>query len=116
MTNAAVRHHVHTQSLASIGLLAVVWLIAAFARPDATFHLGPVLLPLIPLLTTPKSDDPRVGVVIGAISGFFVIAILGAVDRLAGPALDPFSSAAGESVIVLIGSAMVGLVLARLTR
>jgi hypothetical protein len=40
----------------TIILLAAVWVVAAVVRQEATFHLGPLLLPLVPLVTTPRDE------------------------------------------------------------
>jgi len=104
------------QTFGVVALLAGVWLVAAILRPDSTFHLGPVLLPLVPLLTTPRDSDPRQAILFGIATGFVVLLILGIGGRLDGPAFEPFPSVAAESVFALLASGAVGLVFARATR
>lgn len=100
----------------TIVLLAAVWVVAAYLRPDATFHLGPLILPLVPLVTVPKHANTVPGILFGWAVGALVIASLWLTSLLDGPALGPFSSATSESVAVLIGASIVGLISARLTR
>jgi hypothetical protein len=100
----------------TIILLAAVWVVAAVVRPEATFHLGPLLLPLVPLVTTPRDEDRTRQVLFGTALGAFVIGILTLTSHLNGPAFAPFASATAESVAVLFGAGVVGLVLARSTR
>jgi hypothetical protein len=103
------------QTYLAIAGLAGVWLVAALFRTETTFHLGPVILPLIPLLIAPKGSRTKaVGVALGVGAG--VITFLSLTGNLSGPAFEPFSSAVAESVLTLIGSGVLALGLARLTR
>jgi hypothetical protein len=89
---------------------------AALLRPGATFHLGPLLLPLVPLVTVPEGLSPTRPILVGVGVGAIVIVLLAGTAHLDGPAYDPFPSAMAESVAFLFGAGAGGLVLARWTR
>lgn len=97
-------------------LLAAIWVISAIVRPEATFHLGPLVLPLVPLILTTPNTSSLWPILFGFGLGALVIASLSANGRLDGPALEPFSSATAESVALLIVAGVIGLLLARFTR
>ncbi len=93
--------------------IAVVWLITAFLRPETTLHLGPVIVPLLPaVLLRGQSVAPR-AVLAGVGISAATIAILFLTGNLNGPPFEPFDSVLTESIVVLAGSAIVGLLIAR---
>ena len=95
--------------------IAAVWILAALLRTETTFHLGPAILPIIPLLVAPK--DSRVKAVSVALGiGTGVIALLSFTGNLSGPSFEPFPSAVAESVFTLVGSGILALGFARFTR
>lgn len=95
--------------------IAAVWIVAALARTEVTFHLGPVILPMIPLLVATKGSRAKaVGVAVGIGAG--VITVLSLTGNLSGPSFDPFSSAFAESVFTLVGAGSLAFGLARFTR
>ena len=96
----------HRFTLFVIGLMAFVWVIAALVRPGTTLHLGPLILPMIPLATVPNEETPLALIGVGAGVGALVILVLGLAGLLNGPALEPFSSALAESVVVLVGASV----------
>jgi hypothetical protein len=115
MTTSTMGAPAQRQTYLAIAGLAGVWLLAALLRTDTTFHLGPIILPLIPLLIAPKGSRTKaIGVAVGVGAG--VIALLSLTGNLSGPAFEPFSSAMAESVLTLIGSGILALGLARVTR
>lgn len=97
-------------------LLATVWIAAAALRPETTLHLGPVLLPIVPLIASDRTTNVLPAVIFGVVVGTVVLAILGDLNMLDGPALEPFNSVVAESVFALLGAGVVGALLARLTR
>ena len=103
------------QAVMIIGMLAFVWVAAAALRPDTTFHLGPLLLPIAPLLVADHASDRRLPVLLGVVTGAAVIGLLAAVGLLDGPALASFDSATAESVVVLLVAGALGLLLAFVT-
>lgn len=115
MTTSIIGAPAERQPYFAIAGLTVVWVVAALLRTETTFHLGPIILPLIPLLIAPKGSRTRaIGVAAGVGAG--VIALLSVTGNLSGPAFEPFSSAVAESVLTLIGSGILALGLARVTR
>ena len=103
------------QTYLVIAGLAGVWVVAALLRPETTFHLGSIILPLIPLVVATKDERTKaIGVAVGV--GAVVIAFLSLTGNLSGPAFEPFPSALAESVLTLIGSGILALGLARFTR
>lgn len=115
MTTPTIAAPALRQTYLAIAGLAGVWVVAALLRTETTFHLAPIILPLIPLLIAPKGNRTKaVGVAVGVGAG--AIAILSVTGNLSGPAFEPFSSAVAESVLTLIGSGILALGLARVTR
>jgi hypothetical protein len=97
-------------------MLAAIWIAAAALRPETTLHLGPVLLPLVPLLVIGRLTNALPSVLFGVFVGFTVLVILGVLGNLDGPALEPFDSAAEESVFALLAAGAAGVLFARLAR
>jgi hypothetical protein len=115
MTTQSIVAPPERQTYLTIAGLAAVWILAALLRSDTTFHLGPVILPIIPLLIAPKESRVKaVGVAIGA--GAVVISVLFLTGNLSGPAFEPFPSALAESVLALVGTGILALGFARMTR
>jgi hypothetical protein len=115
MTSQAIGAPARRQTYLTIAGIAGVWILAALLRSETTFHLGPVILPLIPLLIAPKENRMKaVGVAVGL--GAAVIAILSVTGNLSGPAVEPFPSALAESVLTLVGTGILALGFARVTR
>lgn len=96
--------------------VAVVWILAALLRPETTLHLGPVFVPLLPVFLLWRRDDAVQGVFGGVAIGALTIAILLLTGNLDGPPLEPFGDPLTESVVVLAGTAIVAVVLARIGR
>jgi hypothetical protein len=100
--------------LITLGLSAV-WIAAALLRPETTFHLGPIILPIVPMLIAPKEQRLKaVAVAIGIGAG--VITLLSITGNLSGPAFEPFPSALAESVLALAGAGILSIGFARPTR
>lgn len=112
MEIATESKNVNRQSVIVIAMLAFVWIAAAALRSETTFHLGPVLLPVAQLVVADHASDLRPLVLFGVVTGAGVIGLLAAVGLLDGPALGRFTSAAAESVVVLLVAGAVGLLLA----
>lgn len=115
MTTQTIDAGNQRQAYLVIGGLAAVWVIAAMLRPDTTFHLGPIILPLIPLIVAPKAAR-MTGVVVAIAVGAGVTAVLSITGNLSGPSLEPSPSALAESMLTLVGSGVLALGFARLTR
>jgi len=115
MTTRTIGASTERQTYLVIAGIAAVWIVAALLRPEPTFHLGPIILPLIPLFVAPKSARMKaVGVAIGIGAG--VVVILSLTGNLSGPAFEPFPSALAESVLTLVGAGLLALGFARVTR
>ena len=95
--------------------IAAVWLIAAFLRSDTTLHLGPLLLPLVPAILGRDTQHPIRLTMIGIGAGVAAIVVLFASGNLDGPAIEPFSSALTESVVLLGVGSVIGLIIAALS-
>ncbi|MGI9642776.1 MAG: hypothetical protein ACR2N9_08335 [Acidimicrobiia bacterium] len=91
-----------------VGGVAALWLAVALARSGTTLHLGPLLVPVIPLVVAPKEDFALRATALAAVMGLGVIGMLWATGNLNGPALDPFPSALAESVVFLVAGIAIG--------
>ena len=115
MTTRSIGAPAQRQTYLAIVGVAAIWILAAVLRSETTFHLGPVVLPLIPLLVAPPEGRMKaVGIAVGA--GAAVIVILSVTGNLSGPAFEPFPSAVAESVFTLIGTGIFALGFAGVTR
>jgi hypothetical protein len=115
MTTPSIVAPAERQTYLVILGIAAIWVVSAVLRPETTFHLGPVILPLIPLFTSPKEHRVKaVGVALGVGAG--AIALLFFTENLTGPSFEPFPSALAESVLALVGSGILALGIARATR
>jgi hypothetical protein len=107
-----------TSSLASVTVwtagVAIVWIVAAILRPETTLHLGPIFLPLIPAFLLRGTPDALKGVLTGVAIGAVTIAVLTLTGNMSGPPLEPFQDPLTESIVFLAGSAIVGLLVARI--
>lgn len=90
--------------------VAALWLVVALARSGTTLHLGPLLVPLIPLVVARKEDFALRATGVAAAIGLVVIAALWITGNLDGPALSPFPSALAESLVFLAAGTAIGLV------
>lgn len=93
-----------------VGSVAALWLVAATIRNGTTLHLGPLLVPLIPLVIARKEDFAVRATALASGVGLAVIGVLWATGNLNGPALDPFSSAVAESLAFLMAGTAIGVV------
>lgn len=115
MATPTIDTHATRQTHLFTAGIAVVWIVAAVVRPDTTFHLGPIIVPFVPLVLAPSGTRLKsVGVAIGIGGG--VIALLSLTGNLSGPAFDPFDSALAESVVALAASGSIALGFARFAR
>lgn len=99
------------------GLLAGLWVVLAFLRPEDTFHLAPILVgftfPLAHRLRVQQRLTPiqSVFTAVGAALNLGVaIGILTLTDKLRGPSLLPFGGAITEAVVFGAVAAVVGAV------
>ena len=97
-------------TLAWTGGLAIIWLVVAVTRDHTTLHLGPLLVPLVPLLVARSEPFARKVTGGAALMGVAVIGILGASGRLEGPAIAPFTSAIVESIVLLGIGTTIGVI------
>ena len=96
--------------------IVILWVVVAALRPDATLHLGPILVPLIPSLVATSRRVAVAATLIAACVGAAAIVVLAASDLLQGPALPPFGTAVAESVTFLVLGTGMGLTVAWLRR
>lgn len=94
--------------------IAGLWLIVAFARPDTTLHLGPLLVPLIPAILSRGTEHAIRSTLVGIVMAAATLVILAASGNLDGPALGPFPDALAESVVFLAIGSVGGLAYAKL--
>lgn len=98
--------------------LAVLWVVLGVARPGITYHLAPLLVAAVPSFPAGEAHTAMPAVARGllglALSGSASVALvwLGALN---GPALDPFTSATQESLVLAVVGAVSGFVVALLT-
>lgn len=114
----AVDRHVRTAALYTL-IFAVLWAVAATARPGTTFHLAPLIVSGIPataLVLDARSARPRGQTGAASLAGFgvavAVTAALAAASRLEGPSLLPFGGAVTEAVVFSAAGAAGGLLFA----
>ena len=111
-TASSIRPHLgFGATIASTVALAALWVLVAIFRPGTTLHLGPVLVPLVPLLLVRGEEDHAVfsTLIAGAISVSvsFGLAVTG---NLEGPAFSPFPNALVESLVGAAVGTVIGLV------
>lgn len=116
MQTTTTRLQPHRTTYGSIALIAIVWVVYATVRPDTTLHLGPLLLPLLPLVTENAGTNRVPFVVTGAVVAGAVLVLLSATGGLSGPAIEPFTTATAESAASLLVATLTGLGIAYLTR
>lgn len=87
-------------------MFALLWIVAAAARPATTFHLAPLIvagIPAVALVIDARDSRPRrqvlVAAALGLATALIVTAALTAGSRLSGPSLLPFGGAVAEAVI-----------------
>ena len=114
MTTTTIDAHTERQTYLLTAGIALVWIVAAVVRSETTFHLGPIILPFVPLIAAPRPVRGKaVGVALAMGAG--VIALLSLTGNLSGPSFEPFPSAVAESVVALAASGMLALGFARFT-
>ncbi|NQV07309.1 hypothetical protein HQ535_12235 [bacterium] len=97
--------------------LTVLWLGLAWLNDGITYHLAPLLVSLVvPVGVSFDRDAGRSHVLIGSAVGVGLVlaatGVLGALDRLGGPTIRPFDSVPIETILLAVGGAVVGFVLA----
>lgn len=93
-----------------VGSVAALWLVVATIRDGTTLHLGPLLVPLIPLVIARREPFAVRATAMAFAVGLAVIGVLWATGNLNGPALEPFSSAVAESLAFLVAGTGIGVV------
>ena len=93
-----------------VGAVALLWFVVAIARGGTTLHLGPLLVPLVPLIVARKEPFATQATALAALGGLVIIAILWISGNLDGPALSPFPGALAESLVFLSVGTVIGLV------
>ena len=103
------------------GLLAGLWVVLAFLRPESTFHLAPILVGFaFPLghrlrVKRPLTAGQAMAAGIGSLINLGVaIGILTWADKLQGPTLLPFGGAVTEAVVFGAVAAVLGAIFAAL--
>jgi len=115
MTTKTIDTHTERQTYLLTAGIAVVWIVAALLRSETTFHLGPIILPLVPLIVAPRAERVK-AIVVALAMGAGVIALLSPTGNLSGPSFEPFPSALAESMVTLAASGIFALGFARFTR
>lgn len=90
--------------------VAALWLAVAVARSGTTLHLGPLLVPVVPLVVARSADFALRAMAVASAMGLGVIGLLSATGNLNGPALDPFPSAFAESLGFLVAGTAIGVI------
>ena len=103
------------------GLLAGLWVVLAFLRPESTFHLAPILVGFaFPLghrlrMRQPLAAGQAVASWVGsAINLTVAIGLLTLADKLQGPSLLSFGGAVTEAVVFGAVAAVAGAMFASL--
>jgi hypothetical protein len=95
-----------------VWVLAVtaLWLVVALLRPGTTLHLGPLLVPLVPLVIARGEPHAMRSTLLA--SGIALLATLALLvtGNLDGPALSPFPNAFVESLVLLGAGTAIGVV------
>ena len=106
----------------SVGL-ALLWVVVAFIRSGATFHLAPILVAAaVPVAVSYDSRDNvstlrlALASMIGLAISLVATLILTAADMMAGPSLLPSGGAVTEAVVFSLVGALGGFVVATLRR
>lgn len=99
-----------------VGTVAVLWLVVAIARGGTTLHLGPLLVPIIPLLVARKESFAMRATWIAGLAGLVVVATLWITGSLDGPALSPFPDALAESLAFVGAGTALGLIGSSISR
>jgi hypothetical protein len=92
---------------------AVLWFGLAAIKPTTTYHLAPIIMPLVPagvLLSSPISrrSATALPLVAGGLS-LATTALMSSFGYLAGPSLLPSGGAALESVVFTVVASALGL-------
>ncbi|MGI9528742.1 MAG: hypothetical protein ACR2NG_03450 [Acidimicrobiia bacterium] len=90
--------------------VAALWLTVALVRSGTTLHLGPLLVPLIPLVVARTEGFALRATALASAIGLGVVSVLWATGNLNGPALDPLPSALAESLAFLLAGTVIGVV------
>lgn len=96
--------------------ITLVWLTYALVRDGTTVHLGPLIVPFVPVATA--YGAPRVVALTGfatALTGVAIV-VLASTGNLDGPVIGPFGDAIVESVVILAVAAPAALAVAALSR
>ena len=96
--------------------ITLVWVSYALLRDGTTVHLGPLIVPFVPVAMA--YGAPRVVALTGFATALtaVAIAVLASTGNLDGPALGPFSDATVESMVMLAVAAPAALAVAALSR
>ena len=101
-------------ALGYAGGLALIWVVAASARPSTTFHLAPLLV-AVTLPVVLGSDNASLhfrrlagGAAGGAGLALLITLVLTMADRLQGPSLLPAGGAVTEAVVFSFAGAIGG--------
>ena len=94
---------------------AVLWVVLAALRPSTTFHLAPLILPLLPVglvmsgATLPDRRRSTQATLAAVAVALLVTAALSGTGRLGGPSLLPSGGAATEAVVFTVVAGLVGI-------
>ena len=101
-------------ALGYAGGLALIWVIAASARPSTTFHLAPLLVAgTLPVVLGSDKAPLHFRRLVGGAGGgaglaLLVTLVLTVADRLQGPSLLPAGGAVAEAVVFSLSGAVGG--------
>lgn len=100
-------HPISTARLATLGL-AIVWVAAAFWRPESTYHLAPILIVAAAPMMLWKSNGSLLAVTrFGMLVALATTTLLMGLGLLRGPSLLPSGGAFAESLVFGAATALV---------
>lgn len=109
-------YSISTTRLATLGL-AVVWVAAAFWRPESTYHLAPILIVGVAPMMLWKSNRSLLAVTtFGVLVALATTTLLMGFDLLRGPSLLPSGGAFAESLVFAAATVLAIVVAAVLPR
>ena len=107
---------IRTARLATAGL-AIVWIAAAFWRPESTYHLAPILVVgIAPMMLWNSKGSLLAVTAFGLGIALATTLLLMGLDLLRGPSLLPSGGAFAESLVFAAATALVTLAAEALPR
>ncbi len=109
-----------TRAIGYAAGFATLWAVLAWLNPTTTYHLAPLIVPLVPAGVhlsegVSRNRAVRLSVLAGGIS-FAVIAVLSTTSRLTGPSLLPTGGAVLEAIAFTVIATLAGVILGSLPK